>query len=57
MLESWRTGESIEREFCVVESEVWKVITNLRWKAFGTPIFSQRPDAGYGNAWQDVKRV
>jgi hypothetical protein len=35
------------KEFCAVQSEVWKVIADLRWKAFGTPMFSQRPDTGY----------
>ena len=48
---SWR-GESVtlERSMRVsymLPSEVWKVIADLRRKAFGTPMFSQRPEAGY----------
>ena len=35
------------REACVVRSEVWEVIANLEWVAFGTPMFSRRLDAGY----------
>jgi hypothetical protein len=35
------------REFCMVQSEVWKVMADLRRNAFGTPMFSQHPDAGY----------
>jgi hypothetical protein len=34
------------REFCMVQREVWKVMADLRRNAFGTPMFSQRPDRG-----------
>jgi hypothetical protein len=40
---------ALERMFgeaCVVRSEVWEVIANLKWVAFGTPMFSRRLDAG-----------
>ena len=36
----------------MVRSEVWEVIANLKWVAFGMPMFSRRLDAGY-NALQD----
>jgi hypothetical protein len=45
----YRRAIALERvliEFCVMQSEVWKVMADLRWKAFGTPMFSQRPDTG-----------
>jgi hypothetical protein len=39
--------EKMLGEVCVVRSEVWEVIVNLQWVAFGTPMFSRRRDAGY----------
>jgi hypothetical protein len=37
-------------EATVVQSEVWEVIADLTWTAFGTPMFSRRLDAGYCQA-------
>ena len=34
-------------EATVEQSEVWEVIADLTWTAFGTPMFSRRLDAGY----------
>jgi hypothetical protein len=33
-------------EACVVQSEVWEVMANLKQMAFGRPMFSRRLDAG-----------
>jgi hypothetical protein len=31
----------------MVQSKVWEVMADVAQTAFGTPMFSQRPDAGY----------
>lgn len=41
----------------MVRSEVWEVIANLKWVAFGTPMFSRRLDAGYAVGKKDEKSV
>jgi hypothetical protein len=35
------------KELCTVRNEVWELTADLMRTAFGTPMFSQRPDAGY----------
>jgi hypothetical protein len=37
------------RESFMVQSEAWKVMADLMQTAFGTPMFSQRPDMGYAS--------
>ena len=39
--------EGVLRELCMVRSKTSEVIVHLMQTAFGTPMFSQRPDTGY----------
>ena len=39
--------EKVLKEFHMVRSEAWEVMADLVRIAFGTPMFSQRPDRGY----------
>jgi hypothetical protein len=39
--------EKVLEELCMVRSEAWEVMADLVQTAFGTPMFSQRPDTGY----------
>jgi hypothetical protein len=41
--------EKVLKELCAVRSKVWELAADLMRTAFGTPMFSQRPDAGYHN--------
>jgi hypothetical protein len=39
--------KKVLEELYVLRSEAWEVVTDLIRIAFGTPMFSQRPDRGY----------